>query len=491
MTHTLNNRNNNTTLKNDDYSLDFLFNPKSIAIVGVSSNPSSSINGMFLYPLLDFNYKGKIYPVNPKCGEIMGLKIYPDIMDIPGPVDHVIAIVPAQVSLQLVKSCVSKGVKSITFYTAGFSEIGDDDGADLESQIIRIAREGGIRIVGPNCMGIYYPKGRLAYWPEFPKEEGKVSCLCQSGGNSVHLIWMTAPRGIRFSKVISFGNAADIDEVDLIEFFTQDPETEIIAMYIEGVKDGKRFINALGEAAKIKPIIMLKAGCSESGTRAAAGHTGALAGSDSTWDALCKQLGVVRVNSIEELSDMIVTFSLMSSFTGSNAAILTVGGGVSILAADECERNGINIPPLDQEIHDQLCAFTPNVGNILKNPIDSQLIFWDPSQFASTIKTISNWDTIDFLITPLIGGVPSRSGPLMSYDVIANTIPEWNTSSLKPLAIVIETGIRPEVSQNAFSAQSCFASAGFPVYPTVARAAKAISKYIEYNNHILNRNKAR
>ena len=462
--------------------LDFLFNPSSIALVGVSSNEASPINKMFLSPLLEFGFEGRLYPVNPKGGEVMGMKIHRSMKDIPGSVDYVVATVPSHSSLQLIQDCIEKEVKSITFYTAGFSETNEEPGLELEEKIKGIAHEGGIRIIGPNCMGIYCPKGGLSYWPEFPKENGNVAFLCQSGGNSVHLVWMGAPRGLRFSKVISFGNATDLDESDFIEYFTHDRDTEIIAAYIEGIKDRKRFVHALGEAAKEKPVIMLKAGCSESGTRAVASHTGSLAGSDAVWDALCKQLGVVRVYSMEELTDLIVTFALMPPLKGRNAAIVTVGGGVSVLAADECERYGLHVPPLEKEVRDKLCEFTPVVGNILRNPIDSQLVFWDPSQFANTIKIVSDWDKVDFLISPLIGGVPSEAGPVMSYDVIGEKISEWKTPTLKPMALVIETSTRPEVSKRAFSAQQKFTSAGFPVYPTVARAANAISKFIEYHN---------
>ncbi|MDY6853322.1 MAG: CoA-binding protein [Thermodesulfobacteriota bacterium] len=468
-------------LHNAVEGLDFLFHPESIALVGVSSNNDSPINGMFLTPLLEFGFKGRLYLVNPRGGEIMSMKVYPSIKDIPGKVDYVISTVPAKYSIRLIEDCIVKGVKAIAFYTAGFSETSKMEGIVLEERITKLAREGEIRVVGPNCMGIYCPSAGLSYWPEFPKESGKVACLCQSGGNSIHLVWMGVPRGIRFSKVISFGNAVDIDESELIDYFAHDPDTEIIAAYIEGIKDGKRFLKALGDAAKMKPVIMLKAGCSESGTRAAAGHTGSMAGDDSIWDALCKQMGIVRVLSMEELTDMIVTFLFMPPIQGRNAGIVTVGGGVSVLAADECERYGLHVPPLDREIKDRLCEFTPIVGNILRNPVDSQLVFSDQRQFANTIKIISEWNQIDFLISPLIGGVPLPSGPLMAFDVIADTIPQWNTPSLKPIAMIVQASTRPEIAHNAFLAQERFASAGFPVYPTVGRAANAISKFIEYH----------
>jgi acyl-CoA synthetase (NDP forming) len=464
--------------------LKHLFHPRSIAIVGVSSNPEARRRDRFLRPLLDFRFEGPIYPINPKGGEILGLKILPSIKDVPGVLDFVIATTPARFGPQLIKDCNAKGVKFVYFFTSGFSETGDNEGIELENEMVRIANVRGLRIVGPNCMGVYCPRARLSYRSDFPKEQGSVGSLCQSGGNSIMLVQMGASRGVRFSKVISYGNACDLNESDLMEYFLHDPDTEIIAIYVEGVKDGQRFISVLTQAAKVKPIVLLKGGVSEAGTRTVASHTGSLAGSDAAWDALCRQLGVIRVYTLEELCDVLVTFQFMSLPKGHNVGIVGVGGGASVLATDECESNGLTVPMLPTKSTEELLKFTPKAGNIIKNPIDSQVIFWDPGQFDNTIKILSDWKGIDFILA-LLGSsdvFPSYSGQQSMYNLMAKTMLESIFTSSKPVAIVLQPGIYPERYEESFFAQQEFVSAGFPVYPTVERAANAIGKFIDYHN---------
>jgi len=464
--------------------MEYLFHPRSVAIVGISSDPTAPRRDRFLRPLIDFRFEGQIYPINPKGGDILGLKILPSIGDIPGEVDYVIGTLPAKFSPQLIRDCVAKGVRFVYFFTAGFSETGDDEGIALEAELVRIAGDGSVRIVGPNCMGVYCPEARLSFRSDFPREQGPVGALCQSGGNSILLVQMGAARGIRFSKVVSYGNGCDLNESDFLDYFVEDPETKMIAIYIEGVKDGQRFSEVLARAAAVKPVILLKGGVSEAGTRAVAGHTGALAGRDAAWDALCKQMGVIRVYTLEELCDLLVTFQFMPLPKGRNVVIVGVGGGASVLATDDCENSGLKVPPLPQEFRDRILEFTPKAGNILKNPIDSQLIFWEPSQFVKTTKVVSQWDGIDFVIT-LLGSsdvFPAYTRKLTMYGLMVKTMLESSAASSKPVAIVLQPGIHPEQYMEAFSAQQEFVSAGFPVYPTVARAANAIGKFIDYHS---------
>ncbi|MDY7030388.1 MAG: CoA-binding protein [Thermodesulfobacteriota bacterium] len=463
--------------------IDDLFYPKSIAMVGIPSDPHSPVAELFLNPIFEFDFEGEVYPVNPKGGEIMGMKAYPTLNDIPNTVDYVIATIPAHGATQLMRDCVTKGVKAVQFFTSGFSETGEQQGKSLELEITEIARKGGVRIIGPNCMGLYCPKGKLSYWSEFPKEHGSVAYLCQSGGNSIHLVQMGAPRGIRFSKVASYGNASDLNESDFLDYFAQDPETEIICLYIEGVRQGQRFVDALTNATRKKPVILLKGGVAEAGARAAASHTGALTSSNNVWDALCKKLGIIRVYSLEELSDVLVTFCFMPALKRGNTAIVGVGGGASVLAADDCENNGLAIPQFPKEIRDRLLRFTPQAGNSVKNPIDSQLIIWDPEHFLETIKIISEWDGIDLIIGLLLSTdvYPSWTSYQNMYEIMAKTMLVSHKSSKKPIAMVIQPGIRPKMNRETYAAQQEFVSAGMPVYPTASRAANAIKKHIEYN----------
>ena len=236
--------------------LDFLFHPNSVALVGITTAQTWHWTLTFLEGLLEIGFDRPLYLVNPKGGEIKGHKVYTSLRDVPGNVDYVIGLVNAQIAPRLVEECADKGVKAIHFCTAGFSETGEEERIKLENELAEIARKKGIRILGPNCMGIYCPQSRLSYSPEFPKESGPVGVISQSGGNSIFLVRQAALRGIRFSKVISYGNACDINESDLLEYLAKDADTKIIALYIEGIKDGKRFRRAMEEATKEKTVIL-------------------------------------------------------------------------------------------------------------------------------------------------------------------------------------------------------------------------------------------
>jgi len=461
------------------HDLEFLFHPDSIAIVGITTDPDDLRRQRFLKPLLDFGFGGRLYLVNAKGGEIMGLKVYPSLQDIPGTVDYVILSVPAELSVAVMKDCIVKGVKAVAVYSAGFGEVGTEEGDALEGEIVRIARKGGIRVIGPNCLGLHCAKSRLTYRSEYPKESGPVAFLSQSGGNTTHLVQMAAPRGVRFSKIISYGNGRDLNESDFLDYLAHDPETEIIAVYIEGVKDGRQFIRTLRNAARAKPVILLKGGCGEAGVRAAAGHTGALAGDDITWNGLCKQLGVVQVYSIEELADLMVSFLFFPLPKGRKMALVGVGGGASVLACDACTNSGMVLPPIPEHIKKRLLQFTPLAGSILNNPVDTPSIFQVP-QFIETVKTVTSWEEIDYLITFLLSAdiFPSYLG---RYEQAANGVLQSSKICSKPVAIVLQDASHPETFEKTFLAQQRLTSAGFPVYPTIARAVSAINKFLAYH----------
>ena len=200
--------------------------------------------------MVSHGFPGDVYPVNHRGGEVLGRKIYTSVKDIPGPVDYVFLQIPAKATVEVIRDCGAKGVKLAAFFTAGFGESEIKGGSELEQELLRVARQGGVRLLGPNCMGFYCPAAKLAFAYELPQESGPVGVLCQSGGHSGHLVRAGAQRGIRFSKVVSYGNAADLNEADLLEYFTEDPETRIIIVYIEGVREGKRFFQALRKATQ-------------------------------------------------------------------------------------------------------------------------------------------------------------------------------------------------------------------------------------------------
>ena len=470
--------------------LERLFYPRSIATVGVSNSTSNAVREIFFNPLLDSGFEGQVYPIHPKGGEVQGLKVYPSIKDVPGPLDYVVVGIRAELGPQLVKDCGVKGVSTVMFYTAGFGESGTARGIELEADLTRAAKECGVRIIGPNCVGVYCPESRIHFWSGFPREPGPVGYICQSGGNTIELIRLASPRGVRFSKVISFGNACDLNECDFLEYLTHDPKTEIIALYLEGVKDGQRFVRLLSEAARRKPVILLKGGVTEAGIKATSSHTGSLAGSGLTWEVLCKQLGVIQVHSLDELSDMLVTLLFMPVPPGRRVAILSSGGGgACVLATDDCERCGLVVPALSSETTRDLLHVGDEVGTSVRNPVDFSSAMVNSTSVVETTRIISESAEVDFLLTHVraAGFYLVTSGIRFLYQAAAQSIIEASSVSSKPLAVVIETDLTQEAAQVSFAVMEQCVSRGFATYPSVPRAGHAISRFINYHDDMKRR----
>jgi acyl-CoA synthetase (NDP forming) len=462
-------------LRQDD--LGFLFHPNSVALVGITTSQTWHWTLTFLEGLLEIGFDRPLYLVNPKGGEIKGHKVYASLKDVPGNVDYVIGLVNAQIAPRLVEECAGKGVKAIHFCTAGFSETGEEERIKLENELAEIAHKKGIRILGPNCMGIYCPQSRLSYSPEFPKESGPVGVISQSGGNSIFLVRQAALRGIRFSKVISYGNACDINESDLLEYLAHDADTKIIALYIEGIKDGKRFRRAMEEATKEKTVILLKGGATEGGARAAAGHTAALSGSQTTWDALCKQLGIIKVSSIEEMIDVLVTLLFLPLLRGRNVLLFGAGGGASVLISDEFESRGLRVPPIPPDIVGQIREFTPVAGNILRNPVDYSQAMTNTEGVIKTFDILSRWEGIDLLVIFVRTGqfTTSRISDTWVRNLLMTSFPIKQGFFPKPLAMVLEPSIMPEEAEAILAAIRGAIASELPVYYSFATAANAIN----------------
>jgi acyl-CoA synthetase (NDP forming) len=467
-----------------DGNLQPLFYPTSIALAGVTVNNPEHWTRTFLDSLLEFQFERPLYLVNPRGGEIRGIKVYPRLADIPQNIDYVISTVPAKAAPGLIEECAHKGVKAVHFCTAGFSETGEQEGVRLEAELAALSRKTGIRIIGPNCMGIYCPGSRMSFNMDFPKESGPVGFISQSGGNAGGLVHQVMSRGIRFSKVISYGNACDLNESDFLEYLAADPETKIIGLYIEGLKDGRKFRQTLEKAAQEKPIVLLKGGSTEGGARAAAGHTGALAGREVIWDSLCKHVGIMHVHSLEELADLLVTLSFMDPPKGSRVALIGAGGGSSVLITDEFERRGLKVPPLPQEMRKWIGEFTPLAGNILRNPIDYSQSMMEPEKFLRTVRIISQWEGIDLLIWFLELGMGPLRVTALANEILDGILEESRAAS-KPIAIVIRTDILPELAKKVYSfAQKCVSSE-LPIYYSFASAANAIDLLLRHNERRL------
>jgi len=465
------------------HSLDFLFHPNSIALVGITTTEPWHWTRTFLEGLIELEFDRPFYLVNPKGGEIKGHKVHASLQDIPGSIDYVIGLVNARIAGRLVEECAEKGVQAVHFCTAGFSETGEEEGIKLESELVEVARRKGIRIIGPNCMGIYCPQSHLSFSSAFPKESGPVGVISQSGGNSIYLVRQAALRGVRFSKVISYGNACDIDESDLLECLAHDADTKIIALYIEGIKDGKRFRRALEEAAKKKTVLLLKGGITEGGARAVAGHTAALAGSRAAWDALCQQLGIINVGSLEEMIDVLVTLLFLPTPRGRNAVLFGAGGGASVLIADEFENRGLRVPPLPPELVAEIREFTPAAGNILRNPVDYSQAAMNPEAVGRTLNIVSRWEGSDFLVTFVRAGqFPASQITEIQVNFLMSKFSLRQGHLPKPMAVVLEPSILPQEAEAILGGIRGCISSGLPVYYSFAAAANAINLVLNHTD---------
>jgi acetate---CoA ligase (ADP-forming) len=471
-------------VKKSGPEIDFasLFHPKSIAIFGASSDEVLKINiaNRFISVLLEFGYAGKIYPVGPKAGKVSGLPIFADVKDVPGDVDFAIAVVPNRQVPAMVRDCGEKGVKIIHLFASGFDEIEDKIGTELQQEILKIAQKYNIRFIGPNCMGVYCPASHMTYATGYSPIEGRVGYLSQSGGHSIMGIKEANRRGIYFSKVVSYGNAADINECDLLEYFSGDPETDIITVYVEGTDHGPRLLKTLGEATRLKPVVLFKGADTEGGRQAAISHTSSIAGSSRTWDALVRQTGAIRVYNVQEMFDVVSVLQRCSVPESLNTLIIGQGGGTCVQATDDCYREGLKMPGLPFALRQVLKdIYKSEAGNIFTNPLDVNP-YWGLDRAKAAFSAVSDWEAVD---VNLLLATPEQT-PFMlrewEYQVTTDTAIEWAKLSQKTTLMVLNVQTMPGEDGLAEKAFNKMTSAGFAVFPSAKRAALAVSRVYAY-----------
>jgi acyl-CoA synthetase (NDP forming) len=467
--------------------LDQMFHPESIAIVGASAtNPEAGWIGQ----LKGFGYKGKIYPINPNATEILGLKVYPSVRDVPDTVEYAIFNIPARFTIQAMADCVAKGVKFVHVYTAGFSEIGTPEAKQLEAQLAEIARRGGIRMLGPNCMGIYCPESGMTFNPDFSMARGHVAFVSQSGAESMRLVFLAQDVNISFSKVISYGNAIDLDAPDFLEYLVDDEDTKIIACYIEGVHDGPRFLAAIKKCLTKKPVLILKAGLTESGAGAAASHTASLAGSKSVWEAFFRQTGALAAYTMDEVADIVQGLLRMKEPRGRRVAVVGRGGGIGVIAADICERAGLKVPPFAKETREKLAAIIPEAGAGVRNPVETTRGLGGAADFYRRGLSIVDDDPeTDIILVHMAIDVYGGHTPNLAQitTAAAASLCEKAGSLKKPLAVALFPGGHPDTVMAVTAARDKLIKAGIPVYAGVESASRSINKLVNYYEFARNR----
>ena len=381
-------------------SLESFFNPKSVAIVG-ASRQKGKVGYEILVNMIEAGYAGQLYPVNPKADTIEGLKCYPDLQSIGETPELAVIIIPAKFVPGMMQQCAKAGVKSVIIITAGFKEVGEE-GRELEKQIVQIARKAGIRIIGPNCLGIIAPANKLnaSFGGDLPAE-GVIGYISQSGALLAAILDMANANDIGFSKLVSIGNKADIDELDVIKALGEDKNTNVIAGYLESITDGNAFVNQAERISHNKPILLMKSGGTQAGARAASSHTGSLAGSEAAYESVFERAGIIRCNSITEQFDYAQAFADQPLPAGPRVAVITNAGGPGIMAADAIERVGLEFAKLDDETITMLASRLPPAAN-LNNPVDVLGdALADRYEFAlDTVLADKNVDVVLVLLTP-------------------------------------------------------------------------------------------
>jgi len=474
-----------------------LFYPKSLAIIGASAEPTKFGN-IILSAIKEIGYGGEIYPVNPEGGEIKGMKVYPSLKEIPGEVDFAIISLPAPLVVSALEECLRKGVQGVAIMTSGFKETGTPEGRNMEEELSRIARQ-GIRILGPNCFGVYCPESGLTIMPghNFSRKTGPVGFLSQSGGLCADLGQITKGLGIGFSKMVSYGNGCDIAACDLLEYFFADEKTRIIAGYVEGVEDGPRFLRILKKNRGKKPVILWKAGLTVTGTRAVMSHTGSLGGLEAVWNAALRQAGVIQVYGAEELVDTIYAFLYLPDTAGPRVSVMGGGGAISVAASDSLERLGLSVPHFSNPILQKLKAQFPPVGNSLRNPVDLGNPMIPPSMLRKVMEAAAEDEGIDTLMIiqilyAILFNLRHRlkmdDRPLSHFSFqpeLLKACQEIREKYKKAIILIL-----PDITTDARMIdlehewrreRDVYQAAGFPVFKTLDRAARALSHFIQYH----------
>jgi len=463
--------------ESDVSRLRYLFRPRNVAILGASRDPSAW-GHVILKNIIDYGFEGKIYPVNPKVDSLLGLKCYPDIRTIPDDIDLAVIAVPAGIVPQVMEGCVEKGVKVAVVITAGFSETGPE-GERLEKEVVRIARKGGIRFVGPNCMGVFVARSKLdAVFTATVPKPGRIAFVSQSGAFAGSTLYWATMRDIGFSAVISVGNQADLELSDYLMYLADDEETAVTIAYIEGVKDGAKFMKALEYYTSKKPLVVMKLGRTPSGAKAAASHTASLAGRDEIYDAVFRKYGVIRVHEFDDMFNIALAFASLPLPKGDRVGVISNGGGWCVEASDALESLELKLPPLPEHIIKEMNKILPPFWN-KRNPMDL-VATPDPEFYKRAIEFLMNEDCFDIVMTigyGILGRTSNMPFLIPKEDAVAREIADLVKKYKKPLVAVNQFG-------REFSSVKIFEENGIPTYLTIQKAAKVIRALVDYANYL-------
>lgn len=455
--------------------IEFFFSPRTVVVVGASRKPGKV--GYELLRNLREMFRGVLYAVNPEAREILGVPCYPNLASIPEDIDVVVVSVPAEKVLEVAEEAGKKGVKGLIVISGGFKEVGAE-GLEREKRLIEIVKKYGMRLIGPNCVGVYVPKtGMNTLFLSKERQgypaHGFIAFASQSGAFGSAVLDWAAMRGIGISKFVSYGNKADVDEVDVLLYLKNDEDTRVITLYIEGVENGAEFFKVLGEVTKYKPVVVLKSGRTEAGARAASSHTGSLAGSDSIYDAVFKQTGAIRAYSMEELFDLAMGLAMQPPAAGERVVVLTVGGGSGVMATDALSELGLKVPKLSESTVSKLRKVLLPFASPY-NPVDVTGSAVDEHLVEAIDILLTSEDQVDAVMW-------------LPYYMVPGITPELNKKFLERVKKVFRetnrvvpiVGVATGGSYTAIYAKEA-ESMGIPMYVSPERAAKVIKALVDY-----------
>ena len=462
--------------------LNKFFHPQSIAIVGASTGGFKLGGTSFMMKLQEGGYSGKLYPINPKADEIAGLQAYPDVLTLPVVPDLAMVCVSAIFVPSVLEQCAEIGLRHIHILTSGFKETGLEEGCHLEEQVAAIASKNNLLIIGPNCMGPYCPEAHLTAWGAIPGLSGSIGIISQSGGLTQRLTEYMYHLGIGVAWAVSAGNGTVLTPADYLAAMAEDDSVDVIAMYLESVTDGRRFLKIVKEANLKKPIIIWKGGQSEAGAVTAASHTGAMSGKKRMWEAFFRQTGVTAVRSMYECIDAIMALSMLPAPRGKGVFIIGGGGGNSVSYSDTCVSEGLEVPALSDATMRSLRSSVPLAGSIAGNPLDMWLTFTDADYLGSVLKLAYQDPAVSMVVV-------DRLIPRKAYHMpeMADPNPEViafikNGNHKKPVAFTLDAdGGDTDLAEKGASLRAEFCRAGIPVFPSMGRAARALSHLYRYH----------
>jgi acyl-CoA synthetase (NDP forming) len=479
--------------------LDRIIHPRSLAVIGASASPGK-FGWLYLKSLVQVGFSGNLYPINKGVDSILGHKAYPTLSSLPEIPDMVVIMIPARFVPEALEETLAVGAPGAVIITAGFGEDGRD-GKALEERVREIARR-GIRVIGPNCFGVYSPKAGVTVLPGsgFSRESGPVGFFAQSGGLTADLGQIAIGRGVRFSAMVSYGNAADVNELDMLDYFAHDASTSIISAYLEGVSDGPRFLKMLEEVTRKKPVIVWKGGTSATGARMVMSHTGSMGGQAATWEAVFRQTGVVRVSGLVDLIDTLAAFSHLYPRGGRRIAVMGGGGALGVEASDLVDGLGLSMPAFDKGVQEEIEKQLPEFGKSARNPVDTGNPLVGADQLVEIMRIIARTGLVDVIFVLqllfhsqlLMRRVADQAGTELSafasYPKLAEGAGEVSASGTPVVAVLPRTSISTsdedlELEAELRRAESAFQKAGCTVFPTIDRAIRSLAKVVTYQEY--------